>query len=158
MGTLENGIYHHNLTGIQFTLPPDWVIVNQDWSSDGAQFVLVRDTVLNLTGLVWLKKRAIDPANIPSVMSRRLDCKAAQRNNLEGYKYRPESIQNTTIGGRPALSAVADYVSGGKPMVEYLTWVDGAKSRVVFESRMPASGLADFQGRFDALIESAIVP
>jgi hypothetical protein len=55
MGTLENGIYHHNLTGIQFTLPPDWVIVNQDWSSDGAQFVLVRDTVLNVTGLVWLK-------------------------------------------------------------------------------------------------------
>lgn len=23
MGTLENGVYHHNRTGIEFALPPD---------------------------------------------------------------------------------------------------------------------------------------
>jgi hypothetical protein len=43
-------------------------------------------------------------------------------------------------------------------MVEYLTWIDGEKSRVAFVARMPAAELADFQGRFDALIQSAIVP
>jgi hypothetical protein len=31
MGTVENGVYHHNLTGIEFTLPPAWVILSQGW-------------------------------------------------------------------------------------------------------------------------------
>ncbi|MGA2600983.1 MAG: hypothetical protein ABSH09_28800 [Bryobacteraceae bacterium] len=43
-------------------------------------------------------------------------------------------------------------------MVEYSTWVDGEKSRVVFAGRIPASELADFQMRFDPVIQSAIVP
>jgi hypothetical protein len=36
MGTLENGVYHHSRTGIEFTLPPDWVIVSHGHASDGA--------------------------------------------------------------------------------------------------------------------------
>jgi hypothetical protein len=67
-------------------------------------------------------------------------------------------VQHITIGGRPALSAIADYVRAGQKMVEYLTWVDGEKSRVVFVGRMPASELANFQPRFDAVIQSAVVP
>jgi hypothetical protein len=29
LGTLENGVYHHALTGIVFTLAPDWVLVER---------------------------------------------------------------------------------------------------------------------------------
>ena len=36
--------------------------------------------------------------------------------------------------------------------------VDGEKSRVLFVARVPASELADFQLRFDPVIQSAIVP
>ena len=91
-------------------------------------------------------------------MSGRLDDKAIQRNNLQGYQYRTESVQHLTVGGRPALSAVADYASVGQKMVEYLTWVDGEKSRVVFVGRVAASELADFQSRFDPVIQSVHVP
>jgi hypothetical protein len=79
-----------------------------------------------------------------------------QRNNFQGYKFRSESVRHT-IGRRPVLSA-PDYVSAGQKMVEYVTWVDGEKSRVVFVGRIPVSELADFQMRFDPLIQSAIVP
>jgi hypothetical protein len=158
MGTLENGIYHHKLTGVQFTLPPDWVFVSQGWASGGAQGILLRDTVSNVIGTLWLKARVADPADIPAVMDRRLDTRVMQRNNFDGYKFRSESVRHTTIGGQPALSAIADYVSNGQPMVEYVTWVDGQKSRVVFGSRMPASALAEFQGRFDTVIQSVVVP
>jgi hypothetical protein len=157
MGSLDNGIYQ-DATGVQFTLPPDWVAVSHAPASDGAHTVLLRDTITNVIATVWLKPRTVDPANIPALMSRRLDSKMAQRNNFEGYTYRTESVQNTTIGGKPALSAVADYVRTGQKMVEYLTWIDGEKSRVAFVARMPASELADFQGRFDAVIQSALVP
>jgi hypothetical protein len=66
-------------------------------------------------------------------------------------------VRQTTIGGQLALSAVADYVSAGQQMVEYITWIDGEKSRVLFLARTPASGLLDLQSRFDTLIQSAMV-
>jgi hypothetical protein len=158
IGTLKNGVYHHNQTGIQFTLPPDWVIVSQGHASSGAQAVLIRDTVTDIIGTVWLKPRTVDPADIPALMSRRLDSKVAQRNNFEGYRYRPDSVQQGTVGGKPGLRAVADYVRAGQQMVEYITWVDGEKSRVAFSARMPASELPAFQSRFDDVIQTALVP
>jgi hypothetical protein len=157
-GTLKNGVYHHNRTGIEFTLPPDWVIVSQGHASSEAQTVLIRDTVTDIIGTVWLTPRTVDPADIPALMSRRLDSKVAQRNNFEGYRYRPDSVQQGTVGGRPGLRAVADYVRAGQQMVEYITWVDGEKSRVAFSARMPASELPAFQSRFDDVIQSAMVP
>jgi hypothetical protein len=96
--TLENGIYHHNATGVQFAVGSDWLIVSQAPSVEGG------------------------------------------------------------AGDKPALSAVADYVSAGKPRVECIAWIDGEKSRVVFSSRMPATELAVFQARFEALVQSAVVP
>ena len=156
-GTLQNGVYQDK-TGVQFTLPPDWVVVSHAHASDGAHTVLLRDPATNVIATVWLKARSVDPANIPALMERRLDSKAAQRNNFQGYQYRTDSVQHTIIGGRPALSAVADYIRTGQKMVESITWVDGEKSRVAFVARMPAAELADFQGRFDAVIQSAQVP
>jgi hypothetical protein len=158
IGTVENGVYHNNRTGIEFTLPSDWVIVSQGWASEGAQTVTLRDTVSNVIGVVWLKARIASPADISALLSRRLDGKVAQRNNFEGYKFRTDSVRQATIGGKAALSAVADYASQGQQMVEYVTWVEGEKSRVVFGSRMPASELPGFQGRFDAVIQTAVVP
>jgi hypothetical protein len=158
MGTLEEGVYHHNRTGIQFAVPSGWVIVSESLAASGGQAVILRDTETNLTATVWMKARAVDRADIPALLDRRLDDKAAQRNNFQGYTYRADSVQHTTIGGQPALSAVADYMRTGQHMVELLTWVEGEKSRVVFVGRVPAPDLADFQGRFDEVIQSVVVP
>lgn len=157
-GTLENGIYHHNATGVQFSVPSDWVMVSEVRATGGAQDVLFRDTVTDIIATVWFKARTVNPADIPALMDRRLDSKVIQRNNFQNYRFRAESLQHSTIGGQPALTAVADYVRAGQPRVEYLTWIDGEKSRVVFSARMPASELANFQPRFEELIRSATVP
>jgi hypothetical protein len=157
MGTLENGVYHNNPTGIEFTLPPEWVVVSKSFSG-GAHTVLVRDTVTNVIGGVWMTARTVDPASIPALMNRRLDMKVAQRNNFEGYKYRSDSVRQTTIGGKAALSVVADYTRTGQQMAEFITWIDGEKSRVAFSARMPAAELPAFQSRFDIMIQSAVVP
>jgi hypothetical protein len=158
IGTLENGVYHHNRTGIEFTLPPDWVIVSQGWADGGGQSVLVRDTVTNVIGTVWMKARTVDPADIPALLNRRIDNRMRERNNFEAYKYRSESVLQTTIGGKPALSGIADYLRNGQQMAEYTTWVEGEKSRVVFGSRMLATSLPGFQSRFDIVIQSAVLP
>ena len=94
MGTLENGIYQDK-TGVQFTLPPDWVIVSHGSASHGARTVLLRDSITNIIDTVWLKPR-----------TGRLDDKVMQRNNFEGYKYRPDSVRTPQLAGGQALSAL----------------------------------------------------
>jgi hypothetical protein len=158
IGELQGGVYRHNRTGIEFAVPPDWVIVSQGYADGGAQMVFLRDTISNVIGTVWLKARTVDPADIPALLNRRLDNRIKERNNFEGYKYRSESVRQRTIGGQPALSAVADYLTNGQQMAEYVTWIEGPKSRVLFNSRMPASELPAFQSRFDAIIQSAVLP
>ncbi|MGD0364772.1 MAG: hypothetical protein ABSC93_28170 [Bryobacteraceae bacterium] len=57
--TLENNVYRDK-TGVQFTLPPDWVLVSHACASQGAHTVLVRDTITNVIATVWLKPRTVD--------------------------------------------------------------------------------------------------
>jgi hypothetical protein len=85
-----------------------WSIVSEKPSADGAQMVCVKDSVTETMGAAWFKPQNVDAANIPAFLDRRLDAKAAQRNNFEGYRFRPDSVQRTMIGGPPAFSAVAD--------------------------------------------------
>lgn len=158
-GALENGVYHSNFTGIELTIPPNWVIASQTLSSvPGAQTLKLRDSGSNVIGAVWMKRRDADTADLEALMNGRLDAKAMQRNNFQSYTYRPESVRHTTINGRPALTAVADYVMAGQKMVEYLTWIDGEKSRAVFTGRVPPAELANFQALIDPVIQSAVVP
>lgn len=158
-GTLENGVYHNNLTGIELTVPSNWVVVGQATSSTpDAQHLQLKDSTSNLGGLILMKRRDANAADLQASMNGRLAAKAMQRNNFQGYTYRPESVQRTTINGRPALSAVADYVLAGQKMVEYLTWIDGEKSRALFAARVRPDELVDFQAAFDPVIRSAVVP
>jgi hypothetical protein len=159
LGALENGVYHNNLAGIELTIPPNWVIASQGPSSTpDAQVLKLKDVASNVVGTVWMKRRNAEKANLEALMNDRLDVKAAQRNSFQSYRYRTESVQHTTINGRPALCAVADYVMAGQKMVEYLTWVDGEKSRAVFAGRVPPGELANFQTLFDSVIQSVVVP
>jgi len=160
LGALENGVYHNNLTGIELTIPPNWVIASQapSPSTTDAQALKLKDSASSVVATVWMKRRNAEKADLEALMKDRLEAKATQRNNFQGYTYRPESVQHTTINGRPALSAVADYVMAGQKMVEYLTWVDGEKSRVVFAGRVPPEDLVNFQAILDPVIQSAVVP
>jgi hypothetical protein len=159
IGVLQNGVFHHDLTGVEFAVPPEWSIVNEVPTTEGGgQTVVLRDSLSNVTVAVWLKRQNIDPATIPSVLDRRPEVKLMQRNNFVSYRYRPESIQHTTIGGQQALTAIADYVSHQGKMVEYLTWIYSPTAHVAFTARVPVSDLANLQSRFDPIIQSIVFP
>lgn len=158
LGTFQNGVYHHYLTGVEFTLPPDWTIASQGHASSSGQGVQIRDTATNLLGIVWLRARHANPDDIPALLEAHVDAKLKERINFEGYKYRTGSLQHAAINGKPSISVIADYTRAGQKMVEYMTWIDGEQSRVVFVCRIPAAKLPDFQPRFDTVIQSAVVP
>jgi hypothetical protein len=63
VGALDGGVYR-DATGVQFTLPPDWVIISHAPASDGAHTVVLRDTITNVIATVWLKARmSIQPTS-----------------------------------------------------------------------------------------------
>jgi hypothetical protein len=67
-------------------------------------------------------------------------------------------VQLITINGNQGLSVVADFVNAGEKKAEYHTWVYTAKTHVYFSARVPEEKLSVVQSRFDALIQSAVIP
>ena len=105
-----------------------------------------------------MKPDRLLPGEIASRLRGGLQQKILQRLNLDGYHVRPESIQARNIGGRQALSAMADFTMDGQPMTEMLTWIYAENTRVLFFTRVPSSQVTDFKARFDSLVATAVLP
>jgi len=157
-GTLENNVYHHHATGVEFTLPEGWHIVSQGYA-DGGQAVTVRDSVTQAFARVWMRTVITEQVDdIAGLLDRRLEDKGLQRNGYQDYRFRKDSVQHITVNGNQGLSVVADYVNLGEKKAEYHTWVYTANTHVYFNARVPEAQLAAVQSRFDALIQSAVIP
>ena len=44
----------------------------------------------------------------------------------------PQTAQRRVIGGKPALSLLADYTQNGEKMMEFDTWIYTGKTRAFF--------------------------
>jgi len=158
-GTLQNNVYHHHATGVEFTVPEGWHIVSQGYADNGGQAVTVRDSVTQAFGRVWVKTVITEQVDdIAGLLDRRLDDKGLQRNAYQDYRFRKDSVQHITVNGNQGLSVVADFVNLGEKKAEYHTWVYTAKTHVYFSARVPEAQLSAVQSRFDALIQSTVVP
>jgi hypothetical protein len=156
--TLENGVYHHNRTGVEFTLPAGWTFVSEGHADFGGHSVLLRDSDTGAFATVWMKSQHNEPADIPGLLERRLDVKLLQRNNFQDYKLRIDGVQHITVGANQGISVVADYVNVGQRKAEYHTWVYSGKTHLYFDGRVPEAQLPAFQERFNVLIQSAVMP
>jgi hypothetical protein len=74
IGTVQNNVYHHNRTGIEFTLPSGWSVGSQKPSADGAQMVYVKDSVTEAMGAAWFKLQSVDAENIPRISRPAVGC------------------------------------------------------------------------------------
>jgi hypothetical protein len=157
IGTLEHSRYHHQATGVEFTLPAGWSLLKTTPSGNGDTVTLM-DAVSKREAAVWMRAEKHPTAQIQKLLLAALDAKAASRKDLTGYQVRPDSIQPRVINGQQALSAVADYTRNGHPMVEYLTWIFSPKTHALFYGRAPAANLEAFRTRLDAIVNSAVVP
>jgi hypothetical protein len=158
ISTLQDGVYHHNRTGVEFTLPAGWSFVSEGRADFGGHSVLLKDSVTETFATVWMKSINNEAADIPGLLERRLDVKLVQRNSFQNYRFRPGSAQNVTVGPNKGLSIVADYVNLSQDKSEYLTWVYSGKTHVFFDGRVAAAQLATFQERLNTLIQSAVIP
>jgi hypothetical protein len=166
LGTFQNGKYHHHWTGVEFTLPSDWTVTTQAAHPlpDGGDRVDLADSSSQTTAaFAWIRCVDTPQANIAGRLQERFQYKLdAQRQPSSGYvayHVRQESVQHTTVGGRQALSALADYLDArGQRLVEYQTFVQSEKVSMYFSVVAPVSYFPSVQSRFEQIIRSVVIP
>jgi tetratricopeptide (TPR) repeat protein len=164
-GRFKDGRYHNNATGLEIVISSDWTFLSQGSSSGAGQMALFRD-VTGQVVMVWMRKETIPETEKSKRLEWEITSKPQQRywQDFKDYRIRPESVQYKTIGGNPAVSAVADYSGtwGEKaatgPMTEYLVWICGKNTYVQFFARTAPADLPALQNRIEELIESAVIP
>jgi tetratricopeptide (TPR) repeat protein len=158
LGKLENGRYHHNLTGVEFSAPPGWVITQDSDSSGGGEIALLSNSNSKAEAFVWFKPNTEFNGDTQAQLRRALEAKAKDRIGVPDWTIRPSSVQYRTVAGQPAVSAVADYTENAQKMVESLTWAYSAKSHVFFFSRAAATDQVAVQSSVEQLLSSALIP
>jgi hypothetical protein len=159
LGAVRTGRYRHNGAQVQFDLPSDWTVEGTHPSVDNGDIAILKHSPFEgAYAAVWMVREKIRAAGISSGFSMQLPETVAQRMLLQGYKVRPESVQQTWISGHQALTAVADYEENGAKMSESITWIITEHTRALFFARIVAYDLPIFQTHFDQIIDAAVVP
>ena len=162
--TVVNSREFHDASGVAFSLPTGWtmrppqafgdqettvpLIVTQSEAMPAFYFKVLR-TPRAVSGE---EARAQLRADCESKVQARLD------SGLTGYRLRPDSFQERTIGGHPALACTAQYTQDGREMIEYFVRVSSAKVFAMFFARLPAAEFEAFRDRFDKLAETLRLP
>jgi hypothetical protein len=142
-GNLENGVYHHTATSTAIRVPAGWSVQTDGGSSGGGEFVNLMNGPSEV--FVYMKSRPAELEEIPWLLDAEIAYKHHQRKfdgNDESYKIRPGSQTRSGSGGRQSTTVVFDYVEGGKPRIEYGTWILTTKTLVYLRSFGEPSSLA----------------
>jgi hypothetical protein len=147
--------YRDTKTGLSLTAPAGWLLQPNEETPAGETLVTMLDPDGRSSAGLWAKSLQTDAAQVAQQLRDSLNEKIkARTSEFKGYQVRSASIQTRAIGGRQAMSAVADYLEGEKKMAEYLIFVTAPKTKTVLFSRFAADEFEALQKRFDAIAET----
>ena len=154
-GTLQNGVYHHTMTGTEIRLPAGWSVTGDGDSSGTGEAVTLRDD----SGQSYFVFMVPDPrslAEIPAALDHDVDYKLHQRivDGVAGFKMRSGSLMKWAQGNWQAASVAFEFGQDGQ-QIEYDTWVRTEKTMVYFRGICPASGVYNVQDRMQILVVGA---
>jgi hypothetical protein len=106
MGTIKNNRYHHNLTGLEFSLQ-DWTVGGESDSTGGGEMIFLQEADSGVDPIsVWVRPDRIATADIPSREAGSVQQKILHRLSYRDYRIRLGSLQPSSINGKQALSRV----------------------------------------------------
>jgi len=159
--SVTDGRYHNNWTGIEFTIPEKFTVVETETRSNpgGMQADLAIAGIKNGRVAVWMNKWRLRPENIPTSLTVQIPAKIQRRGgSAAGYTIPQKDIQQLQIGGQQAIRATAYYLGQGMKMVELLAWISTEHSIAHFYAMMPADQVDLLKPAFDQMVMSAQVP
>ncbi|HTW67741.1 MAG TPA: hypothetical protein VME17_24165 [Bryobacteraceae bacterium] len=167
--SLQNGRYHDNLSGVEFDLPDGWFVTrtDRDTPNPGGDRVFTDPSGKAMVMTAFMLKTDTPAESISKALAGVIPHQIAMRAGVTGqgplhmqpnYKIRDGSIEQTYIGGHPAIRAIGEYQRGGKSFAELLAWIYTEHTRTYFMLRATAENLPDLQAPFDEMLQSAKVP
>jgi predicted Zn-dependent protease len=159
-GSVRDGRYHHDETGLEFDVPAGFSDVRtMPYANNRGQQVMVSSKDNGVIS-AWVAKGKVSPNRISKLLDGQIPAKVARRKGpFSGYEIPADSVQTMTINGEQAIKATAFYSEkGGEKMVELLTWIQSENAVVHFYAMVPAEKLPAMQGAFDQMVLSAKLP
>jgi uncharacterized protein len=147
--------YRDEKFNFSLSLPSGWFLDKDEAEDKPRIAVHLLDPEAAALNVFWID--AIGDGQVPPESEVRAACekKVTERlKELQGYKARPESWKPRTLSGAPAVSCVADYVEGKRPMVEYLTLVQTGFLQATLIMRAPREQLDGLRETFERIMES----
>lgn len=155
LGTVENGHYRNFLTNVELTVPDGWVFKGDGPSSDNGQMAII-ESHSGITVQVWMKPFMVEAAKIVPDLRTLMESKHSMR--PEGWRIRPESVQDRSLSGHLGLSSIADYMVNSTPMVEYDFWALSGETHVFFFGWAEEDKLETLQADIETVAKSALIP
>jgi len=154
--------YQDEPMGFSVAAPGDWLFMKVEaagMSKPGGPVTvaLFDPQVVGTCSLYVMRKQTPKEAAGRDLKSRVDEFAGTRAEYFKDYKVREGSWQSRQIGGRPALSYVADLadpVLKDHKQVEYITWVQSETLDARIEARLDPGELDQFQKRFDPIPES----
>jgi hypothetical protein len=168
-GTLENGRYHHNATGVEFDVPAGWYIgPTRPQEGDPSRLTMLVDPSHHVVfAPVYMVKFETPPGRIAAALDGAVPFLLGRRAGETGepavhrapnYAIRAGSEQRLLIGGQQALQAIGEYRENGKLIAELLTWIYTEHTHAFFVARVADEDLSAVQTPFQQMVRSARVP
>jgi hypothetical protein len=150
---------------ISFQLAPGWALRNgMRWGDHETTLYFVETESEIPTAFYYQHPLQQQSATDPyEALRRAMEAKVHERVDREGmpdYHIRPGSVQKRQVGGRPALSFIAEFTSQGQSKVEYMVRVLGKNTKGhFFVMGIPASADIDaFSKRLEPIVASLLIP
>ncbi len=168
-GTIENGRYHDTLTAVEFDVPSSWAILRTEPApgNPGGVRVFTDRSGKATVVTVNMAKVDLDPEGVSMALERVIPHQIAMRagqtgagpmHTIRDYRIRDGSVEQTSIGGHPAVRAIGEWEQNGKSFAEYLTWIYTEHARTQFVLRATAENLPSLEASLDQILQSAKIP
>jgi hypothetical protein len=116
-GELSGNVYHHNVSGVELTLPAGWSVGQPTPAQDDPNYgiVLLDPEHRPNSFVVDMRHYENLPERLPRSLSLALQTLVNRRDGQNGawaapgYKIREGSVEHTMIGGLQALRAVGEF-------------------------------------------------
>jgi hypothetical protein len=163
LATFDGRTYKHTRTSITFNVPSGWNVGRTYPSSDDGEQVMISINDPSAEASAWMIPETLDDGTIEQRLYTAPLVKLRQRGqpgyiNFPNWMLREGSTHRTTIGGRRAVEALADYKVNDRAMVEAMVWVFSNQNRAFFALRVAAADFDRLKPQFDAMVASAKLP
>lgn len=112
--------------GFSIATPSDWYLY--EFEDEGLDAISLQVVETDAVAFCGIHIRTVESAEIDPAKSMREQAEgkvAEKQKRIKGYTVRPDSWNEHTIGGMPAISFIADFENQSKAKVEYRTYVLG---------------------------------